>query len=101
MTVIAASTFEWVRALSPIVGALVAVAGAALVTNGVAKDCEQRRKQREFDRETMQELASLHGTIFATWKAWDTSSRFPRWRRPAQRGRTPFFGPPSVRAGWM
>lgn len=78
MSVMAASAFEWVRALSPVVAALAAVAGAALVTNRVAHGYEQRRKQREFDRETMQELASLYGTIFATWKAWDTSSRFPK-----------------------
>jgi hypothetical protein len=73
----AESTFEWVKALSPVVAALLAVAGAALVTNRVAHSLEQRRKQREFDRETMQELASLYGKIFATWKAWDTYCRFP------------------------
>jgi hypothetical protein len=86
--VIAASAFEWVKALSPIVAALIAVVGAALVTSGVSDryeqrrdrvshENEQRRKQRDFDLETMQELASLYGQIFGVWKAWDTRCRFP------------------------
>ena len=77
MSVMAASTFEWVKALTPVVAALLAIAGAYLVSIRVAHGYEQRRKQREFDRETMQELTSLYGTIFATWKAWDTRCRFP------------------------
>lgn len=76
MVSLAASVFEWVRALSPIAAAVAAVVGAAFVTNRVANGYELRRKQREFDQETMRELASLYGTIFATWKAWDTRSRF-------------------------
>lgn len=82
MQVMAESTFEWVKALSPVAAALLAVAGAVLITNRVAHRYEQQRKQREFDQETMQELTSLYGTIFATWKAWDTRCRFPEVEPP-------------------
>jgi hypothetical protein len=77
MAVVAASAFEWVKALSPVVAALLAIGGATLVTSRVSHRYEQGRKQREFDRETTQELAALYGQIFAVWRAWDVRCRFP------------------------
>jgi hypothetical protein len=93
MVAIGASAFEWVRAISPVVAALLAVLGAAVVTIRVSDQYEQRRKQREFDQETMRkqrefdqetmrELASLYGQIFAIWKEWDTLCRFRELEPP-------------------
>jgi hypothetical protein len=77
MGLFAASAFEWIKAVSPIVAALLAIGGATLVTGRVSDRYEQGRRQREFDRETTQELASLYGQIFAVWRAWDVRCRFP------------------------
>lgn len=78
MSVVAVSTFEWVKAMSPIGAAFVAIVGAAFVTTTVTHRYEKRRKQHDFDLETMQELASLYGQIFGVWKAWDSRCRFPK-----------------------
>ena len=69
---------EWVRALSPIAAALLAIGGAALITARVTDRYELRPKQREFDLETMKELAFLYGQVFSVWKAWDAACRFPQ-----------------------
>ena len=82
MSVVAASAFEWVKALSPIVAALLAIIGAAIVTTGVSDRYERKRKQHDFDLETMQELASLYGEIFGVWKAWDTRCGYPKVDAP-------------------
>ena len=76
MVPIAASFFEWFKAVVPLLAAGTALAGAVLFTNRVSHRYELRRKQREFDLETMRELATIYGQFFRSWKAWNALCRY-------------------------
>jgi hypothetical protein len=69
----AASTVEWAKAVTPLLAALIAVGGAAFLTNRY----ERSRKREEFDRSTMEELAALYGQVFGVWKAWEAYRAAP------------------------